>query len=124
MTYLFKAYIVDWILNNNNDKFINKHFSKTNKNIFNSTLNKFIKTTFNTDGNIELYILSYIINIPIVVYDNYYNIKYIYNQGSVDINQDIIEELTIKKKNKTIFLKFNFDNYSDIPRNIYSIYFY
>ena len=123
MTYLFKAYIVDWILNNNTpDKFINKYFSKTNSNIFNSNINKFMKTSFNTDGKIELYILSHIIDKPIVVFDNYYNIKYIFNQGNVDITPEITEELTIKNKSNTIFLKFNFDNYNDIPRNIYSLY--
>jgi hypothetical protein len=119
LTYLFKAYIIDWILNNQTDKYVNKYF-KDSDNIFNSQINKFMKTSFNTDGKVELYILSKIIDKPILVYDNYYNIKYIFNQGEIEITQKIIDEI-IKNKN-TIIIKFNFDEYNVVPKAIYSIY--
>jgi hypothetical protein len=128
LTYIFKANIIDFIQNNNNEeinKYLEKYFKKKNNiNFFDSTINKFRKTTYNTDGLIELFILSHLILLPIVVYDNYSNIKYIFLQGKIKVNDDTIKKFTENNKlNKTIFLKFNYDNDSNIPHKIYSIYY-
>ena len=132
LTYLFKANIIDYIQNNINNsdnsdikKYLEKYFKvKTNNNFFDSTINKFRKTSYNTDGLIELFILSHLIPLPIVVYDNYSNIKYIFLQGKIQINDNTIKIFTSKDKlNNTIFLKFNYDNDSNIPNKIYSIYY-
>ena len=130
MTQLFKANIIDWIQNNlhksDNNKiitFLQKYFKNEN-NFFESTLNKFRKLPYNTDGIVELFVLSYIIDTPIVVYDNYSNIKYIFLQGEIPINADTIKKFTLESAlNKTIFLKFDFDSSNTIPKNIYSIYY-
>jgi hypothetical protein len=129
LTYLFKADIIDFIQGNllKGDQkireYLEKYF-KNESNFFESTLNKFRKTSFNTDGKIELYILSHLIDIPIVVYDNYSNIQYIFLQGEISINNDTIKKFTSESNlNKTIFLKFDFDNSNTIPKNIYSIYY-
>ena len=129
ITYLFKANIIDWVQNNvtkGNDKvrkYLQKYFKDTD-NFFESTLNKFRKSSFNTDGKIELYILSHIIPNPIVVYDNFSNVKYIFLQGEVEVNDETIKNFTNEKNiNKTIFLKFDYDNSTTIPKNIYSIYY-
>ena len=123
LTFLFKADIIDYIQSNLDKPHINKYF-KNDKNFFNSTLNKFRKTSFNTNGMIELFILSYIIHKPIVVYDNYSNIKYLFLQGEIEVTPKTIQIFTDEKNlNKTIFLKFDFDNSSTIPKNIYSIYY-
>jgi hypothetical protein len=129
LTYLFKVDIIDFIQNNllkGHDKikkYLEKYF-KNEHNFFESTLNKFRKTSFNTDGKVELFILSHLIDIPIVVYDNYSNIKYIYLQGEIPINIDTIKKFTSESVlNKTIFLKFDFDSSKTIPKNIYSIYY-
>jgi len=129
LTYLFKANIIDFVQNNLNKgnqeikKYLQKYF-KNDSNFFESTLNKFRKTSFNTDGIVELYILSHLILIPIVVYDNYSNVKYIFLQGEIPVNNETITKFTKENNlNKTIFLKFDFDSSNTIPKNIYSIYY-
>jgi hypothetical protein len=145
LTYLFKADIIDFIQNNllkediNKSsiqqtkstsainpsiiKFLEKYF-KNDQNFFESTLNKFRKTSFNTDGRVELFILSHLISFPIVVYDNYSNVKYIFMQGEIPITPETIKTFTAEKNiNKTIYLKFDFDSSNTIPKNIYSIYY-
>jgi len=129
LTYLFKVDIIDFVQNNLSKgeikikNYLEKYF-KNEHNFFESTLNKFRKSSFNTDGKVELFILSHLIDIPIVVYDNYSNIKYIYLQGEIPINSDTIKKFTLETAlNKTIFLKFDFDSSNTIPKNIYSIYY-
>ncbi len=129
LTYLFKADIIDFIQNNlhKGDPAIKKYlenYFKNEQNFFESTLNKFRKTSFNTDGKVELFILSHLIPLPIVVYDNYSNIKYIFLQGEIPVTSENIKTFTSDKNlNKTIFLKFEFDSSNTIPKNINSIYY-
>lgn len=129
LTYLFKANMIDWIQSNidKGDDTIKKtlrEYFKDNSNFFESTINKFRKTSFNTNGKIELFILSHMIDKPIIVYDNYFNVKYIYLQGEQPVNQKTIDNFTSEKKlSNSITLKFDYDGYNDIPRIIYSIYY-
>jgi hypothetical protein len=129
ITYLFKANIIDFVQNNLHKgspdikKYLEKYFSNDG-NFFESTLNKFRKTSFNTDGKVELFILSHLVDLPIVVYDNFSNVKYIFLQGEIPVTNDNIKKFTSEDKiNKTIFLKFDYDSSSTIPKNIYSIYY-
>jgi hypothetical protein len=125
ITFLFKANIIDFLKNNINNDIKNdllKYFNNSNDN-YKNFIKNFNKSYLNTNGIIELYVLSYLINIPIIVYDNYSNIKYIFLQGCLDINNKTIKNFTNEDKIKnTIILKFNFDD-SLIPKNIYSIYY-
>ena len=127
MTNLFKANIIDFILNNQNNPEINKFLSKYFKdddNFFESTINKFRKSSYNTDGKVELYILSHLIDLPIVVYDNFSNVKYIFLQGEVKVTDETIKTFTNELKlSKTIFLKFEFDGSNKIPKVVSSIYY-
>jgi hypothetical protein len=129
LTYLFKADIIDFIQNNlfkgdqTIKKYLEKYF-KNEQNFFESTLNKFRKTSFNTDGKVELFILSHLISYPIVVYDNYSNVKYIFMQGEIPVTTETIKTYTSDKNiNRTIYIKFDFDSSNIIPNNIYSIYY-
>jgi hypothetical protein len=128
ITYLFKANIIDWVQtreksNDTIKKYLKTYF-KDEHNFFESALNKFRKSSFNTDGIVELYILSHLIDIPIVVYDNYSNVKYIFLQGEIPITPETIKNFTQEKNlNKTIFLKFDYDSSSSIPNKIYSLYY-
>ena len=129
LTYMFKANIIDFIQTQLTKgdplirKYLEKYF-KNEQNFFESSLNKFRKTSFNTDGKVELFILSHLIPYPIVVYDNYSNFKYIFMQGEVPINNETIKNFTSEKNiNKTIYLKFDFDSSNTVPKNIYSIYY-
>ena len=72
----------------------------------------------------ELFILSHLINIPIVVYDNYSTVKYIYLNGYIEVTPDNIKKFTSDENiNRTIFLKFIYDENNIIPKKIYSIYY-
>ena len=135
LTNLFKANIIDYIMNNiYNDlrssdimKDIIKYFNMMNtkkSNLFNSALNRFRKNNYNTDGILELTILSYMFSYPIVVYDNFNIVKYIFSNGMVKVNSSTIEKYTSKNDyNKTIYLKFDYDGINKIPSKIYSIYY-
>ena len=127
MVYLFKANLIDFIQNNRNNPNVNKYlisYFKDEENFFESTLNKFRKSSYNTDGKIELFVLSHLIDIPIVVYDNFSNIKYIFLQGEVKVSSETIKTFTKEDKlNKTIFIKFDYNGSNKIPKNIYSIYY-
>ena len=115
LTYLLKANIIEYMQNN----IIN--INSANENFFNSSLNKFRKLGVNTDGKMELSVLSKLIKIPIIVYDNYYNIKYIYNNGETIFKPENFEKFISNKNN--IFIKFDFDGSATIPNRISSIYF-
>jgi hypothetical protein len=127
ITNLFKVKIIDFIQNikNNNkyEKYLSKYF-KSNTNFFDSTINKFRKQSYNTDGKLELYILSFLLDYRIVVYNNYNNVQYLFLQGEIEVNEETIKKFTSSEFRKnTIFLKFDFDGSNTIPKNIYSIYY-
>jgi hypothetical protein len=130
ITYLLKANIIDYIQrilegedSITDREFIYKYF-KYDDNFFESALNKFKKSIYNSDGIIELYVLSQLIHIPIVVYNEDYKIKYILLQGYVEIDKDVIKKFTSHDQRlNTIFLQFNYEKNNIIPNKIYSIYY-
>jgi len=129
LSYLFKANIIDFVQNNLNKgepiikKFLETYF-KDNDNFFESNLNKYRKSSFNTSGKMELFVLSHLIDLPIVIYDNFSNIKYIFLQGEIPVNSETIKTFTKNSVlNKTIFIKIDYDESNDIPKNIYSLYY-
>ena len=127
ITNLFKVKIIDFIQNikNNNkyEKYLSKYF-KSNTNFFDSALNKFRKQSYNTDGKLELYILSFLLDYRIVVYNNYNNVQYLFLQGEIEVNEETIKQFTSNEfKKNTIFIKLDYDGSQTIPKNIYSIYY-
>ena len=118
LTYILKAHIIDYLQTN-----ILKD-NVANQNFFTSTINKFRKLSVNTDGIMELEVLSKIINIPIIVYDNYMNVKYIYMDGPIKLTPEIIKNYTNKDAlQNNIFVKFDLINTITIPKKVYSIYY-
>jgi hypothetical protein len=129
LTNRFKAKIIDYIQdakNENNEKYkkyLQKYFNNNN-NFFNSALNKFRKQSYNTDCKLELLVLSLITEYRIVVYNNYNNVILLYLQGEIKVNDETIKNFTKEEfRNKTIFIKLDFEGTNRIPRKIYSIYF-
>ena len=125
ITNLLKYKIVEFIQNNRDNtkfsKFINKQFPKK-KNYFSSNLNKFIKKTVNTDGSIELYILSILYDFPIILFDKYNNIFKVYLQGKVyDSKFKNFKKNSVLKN--SIIIKMEFEDNSNVPKNIYSVYY-
>jgi nucleosome binding factor SPN SPT16 subunit len=67
---------------------------------------KLRKNNYNTDGILELIILSYMFPYPIVIYDNYNVVRYIFSSGPVSVNQKTIEKYTSSSMlNKTIYME-------------------
>ena len=130
LTNRFKARIIDYIQNikNENDlaysKYLNKYFDN-DKNFFNSSLNKFRKQYNNTNCKVELLVLSLITDYRIVVYNNYNVVIYLFLQGEIEITEENVSNFIKEEyKNKTIFIKLDFDDNNKIPKNISSIYYY
>jgi hypothetical protein len=129
LTNRFKSKIIDYIQNSkiNNDDTYNKYLKKyfdNNKNFFESSLNKFRKSSYTISGVLELLVLSLITDLRIVVYDNYYNIKYLFLEGEVEVTPANIKTFTSDEyKTKTIYIKFDYESNSKIPKTISSIYY-
>ena len=69
-------------------------------------------------------VLSLITDYRIVVYNNYYNIIYLFLQGEVSLSDTNIKNFTKEEyRNKTIFIKLEFDGNANIPKNYFSIYY-
>jgi hypothetical protein len=61
---------------------------------------------------------------PIVVYDNYNAVRYIFSSGPVSVDDKTIEKYTNKAlAGKTIFIKFDFEGTHKTPKKIYAIYY-
>ena len=74
------------------------------KNIFYGAISKIRKNNYNTDGVLELIVLSYMFPYPIVVYDNYNEVKYIFSSGPVSVNEKTINKSFKLARFKTKFL--------------------
>jgi hypothetical protein len=131
LTNLFKANMIDYLVGNVFNEELKKDISRyieldknlLTKNIFTSTLSRLRKNNYNTDGILELIILSYMFPYPIVVYDNYNAVRYIFSSGPVSVNDKTIEKYTNKSMiHKTIYIKFDFEGTNTIPKKIYGIY--
>ena len=123
ITYLLKAKIIDFVINNKNNKKISdeiKSYFKNKDGFFDSAINKFRKSNINSTGKIELLILSYIFDHPIIVTDNYNKIKFIFNNGNIEVNKNNINKYD--NMDDSIRLKFDYEQNSKIPFKIYSIY--
>jgi hypothetical protein len=131
LTNLFKANLIDYLVGNVFNEELKKDVSKyieldknlLSKNIFTSSLSRLRKNNYNTDGILELILLSYMFPYPIVVFDNYNVVRYIFSSGPVSVNEKTIEKYTSQSMlNKIIFIKFDFEGTNKIPKKIYSIY--
>ena len=122
LTNQLKAKIIDFILKMKTEQ--NNKYFKNNIGYFNEVISKFRKNSYNTDGKLELYILSFILDNRIVIYNNYNNVIGLYLQGEVEITNENIKTFTSEQfRNKTIFIKMEYDGSNTIPKNIYSIYY-
>ena len=106
LMYLFKANIIDYMENN-------LEFNK-------KEINKYRNNILNTNGEVELLVLSNLYNIPIIILDNHSDVKYLYLQGKIPVNKDTINNFT--NNNDSIIIKFEYDNKKNLPSKIYSIY--
>jgi hypothetical protein len=142
LTNLFKAHAIDYITNNLTSDSLKSselkkdiyksidfsndfsHYQSSKNPNLNNMLSRFRKNNYNTDGILELTILSYMFSYPIVVFDNFNNVKYIFSNGRVNINDKTSKKYTHSSEhNKTIYIKFEYEGSNNIPSNVSSIYY-
>ena len=118
----FKSVVIDWI--SGNEKDIDKHVvKKTDEQNISKYINKLRNEDFSTNGILELYALNCIYYIPILVWVND-EILYIFKDKSFIDSSDIIKEEKDKLDKKLcINLQFILKDNSDIPNEIYCLYF-
>jgi hypothetical protein len=123
LTYILKANIIDFVMNNVGNKNLNADLRKLieeyyNEDIISSKLNKLRKSTNNTNGMIELLVLNTLFEIPIIIIDQKNKPRYIID------NKIITNNLENKKYNnrETVILKFDYEG-SDIPAKISNIFY-
>ena len=98
-----------------------KKFSIKN---FDSLIEKFRRSVINTDGLLELFVLSYVFPYPIIIFNNFSKIINIYHNGVIELNKKNISFYHTKEKfQETIFIKFDYEGKQKIPKKIYSIYY-
>ena len=91
-----------------------KKFSIKN---FDGLVEKFRKSVINTDGLIELFVLSYVFPYPIIIFNNFSKIINIYHKGIVEVNKKNIALYHQKDKfQETIFIKFDYEGKQKIPK--------
>jgi hypothetical protein len=114
MANYFRSNIIDWINDKNNYSTIVRELAtylEVNKKNFISTyINKISQDVPNTKGVVELYILNKLYNIPVIVYDKYNNIMYIFDGTSV--GKEGIAYAKFEKKNDISDKKYN--KYKDL----------
>jgi hypothetical protein len=90
---------------------------------WNILLSKFLEILSNSDGKIELTILSYLFNYPIIIFDNYNVVKYIFEKGEKQVPSNFnYNESKYSNSSKVIKIKFDLESFNTIPYQIYSIY--
>ena len=85
MANFFRGNIIDWMKDNNADIITNmKNYMDTGKkNFINRYINKLNQESMRTTGVVELYVLNKLFGIPIIVYDQYNTILYIFDKNII-----------------------------------------
>jgi hypothetical protein len=126
LSYYFKAQVIDYLLNKSDelkkDKNLNDYKLEKNT-FFDSYIMKLRKKITNTDGFVELYILSKIYNYPIVIYNNYNEIINVFDKGVADKSQ-FTKYKTQESKNTSIHIKYEFQHEKQTPSKIYAVYYF
>jgi hypothetical protein len=137
LTNYIKSRVIDWLFESRNTVEINKNIipllqNKTKKNVLQEYIIQLSNTenTF-TDGVVELYIMTRIMKIPIVVIDDNNKIIFVFNNGlKFDHRSDSDKKLTepeiknvIDDKINIITIRFSFIAKRNIPDEIEIIYY-
>ena len=120
----FKGSLINWLLDiTNKDDIMNNLNKHININDY-SNINKFIYNISTTEKNISnniyiLYILNKLVNIPIVVYNDNFDIIYVYDNG---ISKNLLDKKYYQNK-KLINILYEYNFTQKNPSKIKSIYF-
>ena len=122
----FKSVVIDWLINDNNVNTIMKAFPNYIKN--NNDITDFISDYLNDSETIsncliELYVLSKLYDIPIIVYNDERTIIYIFDNGFLYNYKKNNKNKNNTNKKKSINIGLNFGNKELVPESIDIIYF-
>ncbi len=132
-----KSMIIEWLYEPNNINMIRKDLTRWNSNLNddkyydNMVFNIGTQLTQVSDCVVELYVVNKIQKIPIIVYNQSYEVIYIFDEGmkkNKKTNNDTIDEIMneegkIYKPNNCINIKFIFEDKNNIPANIEALYY-
>ncbi len=134
MANYFKSIVIDWLVDKNNTKMIEdnlfdylgamKGTTKPIKEIIMEFINK-ISRDVNTTSNgiVELYVLSVLFGIAIVVYDDLNNVIYVFEDNVVKEDEKAISGAKTRDSRDSINLKFTLNEKHAIPSDIETIYY-
>lgn len=129
MANYFRSIIIDWLTDLKNFEAIETNLKKyMDVNVL-EYIDTLTKSSYNTNGIVEYYILSKVYNIPIVIFNDIDIIEYIYDNGTILNNNDkeIPIDIVNKYKDKEMMkrnvnIMFIYDDTSDIPNKLRVIY--
>jgi hypothetical protein len=130
----FRSIIIDWLNDKKNRPLIEKDLlpymdSGVTKNVVSEFINKISRDVLTvTNGVVEYYILSKYYKIPIIVYNEYNTIIFVFDDGLVNGKKiDEYKNKNIQKKSINIKFIYHSDsndrNSSSLPVSIETIYF-
>jgi len=128
----FRSLIIDWINDLANAKKITidlekyLEIKKTSKDVIKDFVIKLAKDIeIYTNCIVELHVLSIINKIPIIIYNDYNNIEYVFDNGLVYLRSsgESVPEKYDKLIRESVKLRFIFMTHSIIPDEIETIYF-
>lgn len=136
MANFFRGNIIDWMMEKNNYNDIVTHIKEyldVNKpNFINRFIHKLNHDIMKTNGIVELYVLNKLYKIPIIVYDKYNTILYIFDNTIIydkyAKNNDINDKKYNKYKDSNIIknyinIRFAVISSSNVPLSVEVIYY-
>lgn len=138
MANYFKSIVIDWLIDNNNEQTIRnnlleylgayKNTTKSTQDIVMEFINK-ISRDVNTSstGIVELYVLSVLFSIPIIIYDDLNNILFAFDNGVLydsyknKINTNKYKQADVARN--SVNIKFALTEKYAIPTDIETIYY-
>jgi hypothetical protein len=126
----FRGLIIEWLKNSKNESKIKDLFKymnlKKNKNINEYLIKIGSSTSYITNCIIELSTLSYINNIPIIIYDDLNIPLYVFNKGLIydrKVNKDSDIKKILDNKSSSINIRFVYLMNNEVPDTIEVLYF-
>ena len=124
LTNYFKGLLINWLIDINNKEDIMTNLKDYLDIVKYENIYNYIYNISNTEKNISnniviLYILNKIIKIPIIIYDNKFDIIFIYDDGIVNLKN---KSKYINNK-EYINIIYEYENSKRNPSKIKSVYF-
>lgn len=128
----FRKLVIEWLDNSNNKNAIKNilfPYMKKGTETVDDDIHKFVINLIRdpltlTNGVVELYILSVINSIPVVVYDENESVRYIFENGIIhdSLKEEINDKSPYIKNQSVVSIQFTFMTSNIMPSDIDTIY--